>query len=113
MPDTGGILSSEKVLPEFERGIPERKPIKRNVLRGFDLYYTVQVICRDTFLIDGSKPNSCVMEITKGKMTHDWRGPILVMRQPGTEIDPDFYEDVTAAELRIVVDYFLSYGKNF
>jgi hypothetical protein len=109
MPDTDGILSSEKVLPEFEGGIPERKPIKRNVLRGFNLDHTVEVVGRETFLIDGSKSNSCVMEITKGKMTHDWRGPIVVLRQPGTEIDPRFYEDVTAADLRIVVDYFLSY----
>jgi hypothetical protein len=109
MPDTDGILSSEKVLPEFEGGIPERKPIKRNVLRGFNLDHTVEVVGRETFLIDGSKSNSCVIEITKGKMTHDWRGPIVVLRQPGTEIDPRFYEDVTAADLRIVVDYFLSY----
>ncbi len=111
--DIDGILSSEQVLPEYKGGIPEHKLIKRNALRGFNLHYTVQVICRDTFLIDGSKSNSCVMEITKGKMTHDWRGPIVVMRQPGTEIDPRFYEDVTAAELGIVVDYFLSYGRKF
>jgi hypothetical protein len=109
MSDTGGILSSEKVLPKYEGGQTERKPIKRNALRGFNLSHTVEVFCRETFLIDGSKSNSCVMENTRGKMTHDWRGPIVVLRQPGTEIDPRFYEDVTAADLRIVVDYFPSY----
>jgi hypothetical protein len=113
MPDTGWILSSEKVLPEYKGNMTERKPIKRNALRGFDLDHTVEVVCRETFLIDGSKPNSCVMEITKGKMTHDWRGPIVVLRQPGTAMDPRFYEDVTAADLRIVVDYFVSYGRGF
>jgi hypothetical protein len=113
MPDTGGILSSEKVLPGYEGHPTERIPIKRNVLRGFNLDHTVKVAGRETSLIDGSKPNSCIMEITKGKTTHDWRGPIVVLRQPGTEIDPRFYEDVTAADLRIAVDYFLSYGREF
>ena len=58
-------------------------------------------------------PNICVRQTTRGKMTHNWCGPILVvvMRQPGTDLNPyDLYEDITAADLRVVVDYFLPYG---
>jgi hypothetical protein len=44
-------------------------------------------------------------------MTHDWRGPIVVIRQPGTAIDPRFYKDISAADFRVAVDYFLSYGR--
>lgn len=92
--------------------VGERKPITRNALRGYDLSHTVQVACRDAFLIDGSTPNVCVRETTRGKMAHDWRGPIVVMRQPGTAVDPLVYEDMTAADLRVAVDYFVAYGRN-
>ena len=81
------------------------------MLRGFNLSHTVQVIGRETFLIDGSTPNVCVRHTTKGRMTHDWRGPIVVMRQPGTAVDPLFYEDIRASDLRVAIDYFLSYGR--
>src|SRR5438046_1259916 len=50
---------------------PERKPINRSVFRGFDIDHTVQVVCRETFLIDGSKKNVCVGELTRGAMRHD------------------------------------------
>ena len=45
-------------------------------------------------------------------MTHDWRGPIVVMRQSGTATDPLFYKDIKAADLRVVVDYFVTYGRD-
>lgn len=86
-------------------------PISRNVLRRFNLGYTVQVTVRETFLVDGSTSNVCVRHTTKGQTPHDWRGPIVVMRQPGTAIDPLFYEDITAGDLRVAVDYFFSYGR--
>jgi len=109
-PDTHPLLQTENLDPEYQNAI-EYKDITRNMLRGFSLSHTVRVICRETFLIDGSTPNICVRQTTRGKMTHDWRGPIVVMRQPGTAIDPIFYEDISAADLRVAVDYFLSYGR--
>lgn len=48
-------------------------------------------------------------------MAHDWRGPIVVMRQPGNVRDLGFYEgyeDMMAADLRVAVDYFISYGRS-
>jgi hypothetical protein len=110
MPDTQPHLGIENLDPEY-RDTSEFKNITRNVLRGYSLSNTVQIIARETFLFDGSAPNVCVRYTTKGQLRHDWRGPIVVMRQPGTAIDPLFYEDIKAGDLRVAVDYFLSYGR--
>jgi hypothetical protein len=109
-PDTQYVLGVENLDPKYKHA-REFKSIKRNVPRGYNLSHTVQVICRETFLLDGSTSNVCVRHTTKGRMTHDWRGPIVVMRQPGTAIDPLVYEDITASDLRVTMDYFLSYGR--
>jgi len=107
-PDTQYVLNVEHLDPMY-LDAREFKYIKRNVLRGIDLSYTVQIIGRETFLIDGSTPNVCVRHITKERMRHDWRGPIVIMRQPGTAVDPLSYEDIRAGDFRVAVDYFLSY----
>lgn len=109
--DTQPFLDIEILDPKY-RNAQEYKSIRRNGLRGFNLNHTVQVICRETFLVDGSTSNVCVRHTTQGQMTHDWRGPIVVMRKPGTAVDPLFYEDMKAGDLRIAIDYFLSYGKH-
>lgn len=108
MPNTEQPLEIENLDPKYQHA-REFKSIQRNVLRGFNLSYTVKVICRETFLIDGSTPNVCVRHTTKGQMTHDWRGPIVVMRQPDMGVDPLFYEDIRASDFRVAIDYFLSY----
>jgi hypothetical protein len=108
--DTRQLLETENLDPQY-RHAREFKSITRNVLRGYDLSHTVQVICRETFLIDGSTSNGCIRHATNERATHDWRGPVVVMRRPGTAIDPLFYEDVGAGDFRVVVDYFLSYGR--
>jgi hypothetical protein len=107
-PNTEQLLRIENLDPKYQHA-REFKKIQRNALRGFNLSYTVQVICRETFLIDGSTPNVCVRHTTKGQMTHDWRGPIVVMRQPDMGVDPLFYEDIRASDFRVAIDYFLSY----
>jgi hypothetical protein len=43
-------------------------------------------------------------------MTHDWRGSLIILSKQGTDFDPPFYQDVTAADLRVAVDYFIAYG---
>jgi hypothetical protein len=110
MPETLTFLQAEN-LDRMYGNITEYKEITRSVLRGFNLSHTVQVIGRETFLIDGSTPNVCIRQTTRGKMAHDWRGPIVVMRQPGTAMDPRLYEDIRGGDFRVAVDYFLSYGK--
>lgn len=108
--DTDALLEAEGLDPKYKHA-REFKPMMRNVLRGFDLGYTVQVVCRETFLVDGSSPNGCVRKYTKGRAAHDWRGPIVVMRQPGTAVDPLVHEDVRAADVRNAIDYFEWYGR--
>jgi hypothetical protein len=107
-PDTRHLLEIENLGPRYQLST-EFKNIKRNAHRGYNLSHTVQVIDRETFLIDGSTPNVCIRYTTKERMTHDWRGPIVVMRQPGTAVDPLCYEDISAGDFRVVIDYFLSY----
>ncbi|PQE19782.1 Zinc finger MYND-type protein [Rutstroemia sp. NJR-2017a BVV2] len=109
-PDTQHLLEIENLDPEYHAARQFLK-IKRNALRGFNLSYTVEVIGREAALIDGSTPNICVLHNTKGQTTHVWRGPMVVMRQPGTAIDPLFYEDIKASDFRVAIDYFLSYGR--
>lgn len=43
------------------------------------------------------------------RLAHRWKGPIVAMRQPGTETDPLMCEHITLADLNIFVDYFTSY----
>ncbi|KAH7416906.1 hypothetical protein BKA64DRAFT_591508 [Cadophora sp. MPI-SDFR-AT-0126] len=109
MPDTQQLLEIESLDPKYYAR--EFLKIRRNALRGFNLNYTVKVIGREAALINGSTPNICVRHTTKGQTTHVWKGPIVVMRQSGTAIDPLFYEDIRAGDFRVAVDYFLSYGR--
>ena len=88
----------------------ERKPMTRNIFRGFGLECTLEVICRETFLVDGSETNQSVIQVTRGAMGHDWRGPIVVFRQPEARIGSLVSGDMTLADFRHAVDYFLSYG---
>jgi hypothetical protein len=106
--ETQHLLGVEKTNPEYG-DMKEYKRITRSKRREFNLSYTVQVIVREAGLVDGSSPNVCVRHTTKGQMTHNWSGPIVVMRQPGTAVDPLIYEDIRASEYRVAVDYFLSY----
>jgi hypothetical protein len=69
----------------------------------------VEVTVQETGLVDGSMSNICVQHTTKAWMTHNWSGPIVVMRQPGTAVDPLFYEDVKAGDFRVAIDYLLTY----
>ena len=106
-PDVDGILSKYDLPKHLD--LFEYLPITRNALRGFDLSHKVEVICRDSFLSDGSTPNICVEQTTGGKKIYDWRGPIAVMRLRWDGSDSKIYEDITATDFRVAVDYFLSY----
>jgi len=95
-----------------DKPFPEHKPIRRDVFRGFDLDHTVEVLARDAFLIDGSKPNICVVKLTKGAIHHDWRGPLVVISWHGIATDPQRVRDITLSDFRTAVDYFLCYGED-
>ncbi|ORY11258.1 hypothetical protein BCR34DRAFT_514169 [Clohesyomyces aquaticus] len=71
------------------------------------------MVCfRDTFLIDGSKPNMSVAAITapKPRQHHDWRGPIVAYGKKGLGIDQISCRDLDMNDFRHIADYFLSYG---
>ncbi|KAF8861057.1 hypothetical protein BDZ45DRAFT_800272 [Acephala macrosclerotiorum] len=57
-----------------------------------------------------SPTKTSILAATGGLMTHDWRGQILVLSKLTTTWDPRYYQDVTAADLRVAVDYFVTYG---
>lgn len=61
----------------------DQRYIQENTRRDKNLSHTIEVIFRDTFLLDGSKPNRSI-EIAvgaSGSRTHKWREPGLVMRK--------------------------------
>lgn len=60
--------------------------------------------------MDGSSTNASGLRSTQARLVSEWKGPIVVMRQPSMKIDPLVYEDMTLADLRIVIDSFISYG---
>ncbi|MCJ1389458.1 hypothetical protein MMC18_002315 [Xylographa bjoerkii] len=85
--------------------------IQHNMLRAFELDHTLRLYYRDSFLTDGSKKNRSVAEIVRGPVRHDWRGPLLTMRQPDIELNGNtVYKDVTLADFRHTVDWFSSYS---
>jgi hypothetical protein len=110
-PETQNLLGLEDLDPKSRLEIESKKIITRSILRGFELGYTVEIFSRDTFLYDGSTPNICVQHTTEGQTRYDWRGPFVVMRRPSTAMNNHLvYEDTKAGDLRVAVDYFLSYG---
>ena len=70
--------------------------------------YSVALIHRDAFLIDGSAPNVSILKSvsTSGTPANSWRGPIVALRTTPSED----YEDVTLADFRHIIDYLTSYG---
>lgn len=70
--------------------------------------YAVDLKFRETFLIDGSLPNRSILASTGiyGTVPYEWCGPVVAMRGIWSEL----YEDITLADFRHALDYFLSYG---
>lgn len=90
---------------------PERMIITYNAYRSLEIDHTIIVHVRDNFGSDGSRPNLCVNETREGKGSFEWRGPLVALHQIGDADDPyTFYKDVTLEDLRIVVDWFKTYG---
>lgn len=70
--------------------------------------YSITLLFRDAFSIDGSAMNRSILESvgTSGVPPHQWRGPMVAVRQTTSE----FYEDITLADFRHIIDYVISYG---
>lgn len=88
-------------------------PFQINPVKRFELDHTLNLVCREEHGIDGSKLNRCILEMTKDKTPHNWRGPVVALRQVGVGYQPySVYEDITLADLHHAVAYFLAYGAN-
>ncbi|KAI4604925.1 hypothetical protein J4E80_010853 [Alternaria sp. BMP 0032] len=87
-------------------------PIQHNSRLDIPLSDTIFVTYRDTFSIDGSRPNKSVASITStqpGTYT-DWRGPIVAYAKVGRGTDPPTCRHLDMVDFRHVTDYFLSHG---
>ncbi|KAI9708597.1 MAG: hypothetical protein M1820_003815 [Bogoriella megaspora] len=80
-----------------------------NELRHFNLPNDINLLYRENFFNDGSKPNQAVSNITKGACPHDWRGPIIVDALYGH--GDSMSRDVMLSDLRHVVDTLVTYAK--
>lgn len=67
---TDALLEVEKV-GGIRGHLGESRMVTRNVRREYKLSYTVQIISRETFLIDGSSRNVCVRRLTKWRLKHE------------------------------------------
>lgn len=95
------ILDVGNANPAVQGGV-ESKSVMYNNVRKVSLGYTLQIFYRDYFLVDGSKLNVCVRSTTGNR---DWKGPILIMRHPGTGLAPK-YEDVTSSDVWNAQEFF-------
>jgi hypothetical protein len=87
-------------------------PIQYNPRLKVHLPNTIVTAYRDTFLIDGSRPNKSIAAITATQpgTYQEWRGPIVAYARAGQGLDPPACKDLDMIDFRHVADYFLSYG---
>jgi hypothetical protein len=110
------FADTAELKPEFRGYQGNGRPLIVNVnaLRGNRrLGSAIDIRHRETALIDGSKRNQAVFSATKGRSCHEWRGPIVVLKQKKNRVAYDtcsFCDDMDVAGLRDVVDYFTGYG---
>jgi hypothetical protein len=89
---------------------PERISFTSHKDPNFSLDHTVAFDYRDSFFYDGSKTNLCVATMCDGQYRHRWCGQMVVVSWPGLKSSSRYYQDVTAADLSYVTDYFRRYG---
>lgn len=86
--------------------------MNRNALKNKPLLDAFYINFRDKFLFDGSQTNKCVQKITKNNACHDWRGPIVIMKQKGRNLSQStYYIDACINDLSDFADFFTAYGK--
>ncbi|KAJ6256413.1 hypothetical protein Dda_8914 [Drechslerella dactyloides] len=105
LPDVSAIFHQDTATAQ---GL-DAKSLRENVPRKYKLDHTIDLQFRDTFLFDGSRQNTCVKTLLDGNYHFDWRGPLVVMSLPGVVVGPARYQDVTAADFRVIIDYLKCY----
>lgn len=111
---TGMPFEDSKISPLLGDDNPSREiqTVQKNIYRNFTLDHTIVVAARDTFLIDGSKPNKSISHATNNLHGHNWRGPLVLLRISGIGVDAGLYEDITLADFRSAVDYLITYNNH-
>ena len=105
-PQLGSLIGSDQP-------VTDHRYLTQDVKLSKDLDHTLKFFMRDAFLKDGSIHNRSILSLTSGSAAHSWRGPIVVLRKPGTRFDPPTFEDVMMMDLTHVLNYFSSYGEKY
>jgi hypothetical protein len=74
---------------------------------------TVEVLYREDVMLDATKRPNKSIDHTLGPSLFRpqvWRGPVVVMRKRGLDLEPKVYEDVSLVEYRHVLDFFATHG---
>ncbi len=81
---------------------------ERNFLRGHDTGVVLQFYTYDSYLDSASMINRSILLVTKGKPSHPWMGPVVVLREQIG--DTGLHEDITLTDFRNIVDFLKIYG---
>jgi len=102
-------LSGDKLF-NIRRSIP--LPPVNDARSKRALRHKLVVHYRAHFKVDGSTPNQSIIKATKGKQKAPWKGPLMVLAHKvnGTREPP--FDDVTAHDLRDLVDWFCRFNGN-
>lgn len=64
-----------------------RQEVRCNRVLGRDVRHTIDVWSRDTFMDDGSKPNTSISSATQDLAAYPWRGPLVVSGKKGLSVE--------------------------
>ncbi|KAI5865960.1 hypothetical protein GGS23DRAFT_362464 [Durotheca rogersii] len=105
-PDTDPFLGPDCIFAYAS--IAYNTVLERSVDNSLGICY------RDTFLMDGSKPNKSVAAITATKPgeLYEWRGPMLAYTEYKPSVDHVYPGDFSMRDFRNVTDFFLTYRAN-
>ncbi|KAI9716225.1 MAG: hypothetical protein M1812_005450 [Candelaria pacifica] len=98
-------------LDRLNNGSVDSNLVFKNAVLGRALGYIIMMYYRSKFLTDGSKRNQSISTVTRGSTvkTHDWRGPMLFMKNIGPASDMERFGDMTLSDLRDIVDWLCQY----
>ena len=88
----------------------ERTSCHHDKIHDRPLENSLEIFNRDTGSIDGSSPNQSIIAATQGDLTHDWRGPVVVLRKNGhCNTYEGSFGDMSMADYVHIVDHFKTY----
>ncbi|KAK8123045.1 hypothetical protein PG984_011715 [Apiospora sp. TS-2023a] len=92
--------------------MPKYRQVQYNPILKRHLDDTIKIAWRDTFLVDGSKPNKSILSTAATQLgrCYDWRGRITAYGAVGTGMDQTHCRDLDMNDFRHITDFFLSYG---